>query len=163
MIRSIFLVLSLFLVNPVFGTETGTLHLTPLHIDLPNTWNFNNSSNPIEGKSTSGEVLQISILRQRDDGKPRDKAIEVIKMGLQHMQSIASKNGYKIIRDMRPIPVPDGKAGFSLVAQVDSTGYFNQYALSADGVMIYITYQGRGDAIEAAERFDGYLQSQRWD
>ena len=158
------IVLLLIFSMPALSQSIGTLHLNPLHIDLPSNWSFNSSSNLIEGSTLEGELLQISILRQRDDASPLKSGEEILKQGiLEHMQMMAEKDGGTVKRAMKQIPVPDGKSGYSLAAQIDNNFYFNQYALATDGVAIYITYQGKGDAIDAANKFDKYLLSQRWD
>jgi hypothetical protein len=83
------------------------------------------------------------------------------------MDELATKGGKTIVRPVSRIPAPEGKAGYSVASEATSLlggkSYFIQYLLAAPGVIIYFTVEGKGEAKEAMERFDAFLQTQTWD
>ena len=162
--RTLTLIVLMALSFPSHAQETGILHLIPLHLELPADWDFDGSSNPIQGRNPNGEILLITIVRQREDGTPRDSAQSILDSVLiDFMQSFVKQKKYTVVRDLTPIPVPEGKAGVSLIAKVNNRKFFNQYSLASEGVGFYISHEGPGEAIEAAKQFDKYLTKQTWD
>lgn len=167
--RFLLVVASLLVLRGAAAEEVGMLHLTPLHLELPATWSFDGSKQPIEGTGPSGEKVLISIMRRRHDSAtdelPSPEAVAQSSHG--RMTELATKGGKSVVRPLQKIAVPDGKAGYSIASEATSLlrrkSYFAQYLLAARGVVIYITLEGKGEAKPVLERFDAVLQTQTWD
>lgn len=155
---------------PSYAQEVGVLHLRPLHLELPATWKFDGSKRPIEGTGPDGEKVLISVFRS---GSPTGSgqlpsAKETAKGFVRdHMGQLASKGGKSVIRPITEMPMPDGKAGFSSGSEASNflsgKSYFVQYLVAASDVIIYFTFEGKGDAKPAMERFDEIFKTQSWD
>jgi hypothetical protein len=150
--------------------EVGVLHLNPLHLELPSTWTFNGSKQPLEGKGPDGEKVLISIMRIRPGAAsgPVPTANESLQGLVQGpMVQLASKGGQVVVRPVSQFPTKEGKAAYS--AGSESSGifggksYFIQYVLAAPGTVIYLTFEGKGPAATAMQRFDAFFATQRWD
>lgn len=169
--RRVFLALSAVAVFnfPAFAQDVGTLHLTPLHIELPVTWQFNESKRPIEGSGPDGEKVLVSIMRKRiAASEPVPDAGDLAKGFAQGpMGQLATKGGKIIVRPIAEMPVPAGKAGYSVGSEASGVfagkSYFVQYLLASPGVLIYLTFEGKGEALSAMKRFDSFFETQRWD
>jgi hypothetical protein len=150
--------------------DVGVLHLRPLHLELPATWTFDGSKRPIEGRGPEGEKVLISIMRKRPGAasEPMPSAQETAQ-GFVHgpMGELASKSGKTVVRPISEFPVQEGKAGYSAGSEISSMlggkSYFIQYLLAAPGVIIYLTFEGKGEALPAMQRFDAFFNTQRWD
>jgi hypothetical protein len=171
-LRRKFLLLSLllFTISGSSAQDVGVLHLRPLHLELPSTWSFDGSRNPIEGKGPQGEKLLISTMRRRVSAasEPAPSAKETAQGFAQGpMGDLASKGGKVVVRPVSEFPVQDGKAGYSAGSESSSVfggkSYFIQYLLAAPGVIIYLTFEGKGEALPAMQRFDEFFKTQRWD
>jgi hypothetical protein len=153
-----------------FAQDVGVLHLRPLHLELPATWAFDGSKRPIEGRGPEGEKVLISIMRKRPGAasEPLPTAKEMAQgFGQGPMGELALKGGKTVVRPVSEFPVQDGKAGYSAGSEVSSMfggkSYFIQYLLAAPGVLIYLTFEGKGEAPTAMQRFDAFFSTQRWD
>lgn len=150
--------------------DVGVLHLRPLHLELPATWTFDGSKRPIEGRGPDGEKVLISIMRKRPEAasEPAPSAKEMAQ-GFANgpMSQLASKGGKVVVRPVGEFPVPEGKAGYSAGSEGSSMfggkSYFIQYLLAAPGVVIYLTFEGKGEAAPAMQKFDAFFNTQRWD
>jgi hypothetical protein len=148
--------------------DVGILHLRPLHLELPSTWNFDGTKRPIEGRGPNGEKVLISILRKQSTSESLRTAQDTAKSFAQGpMRDLATKNGKTIVRPLSELPVQDGKAGYSVGSETSSLfggkSYFVQYLLAAPDVIIYFTFEGKGDTEQAMQRFDQFFATQRWD
>jgi len=150
--------------------DIGVLHLRPLHLELPPTWTFDGSKRPIEGKGPDGEKVLISIMRKRPSAasEPVPAAQEMAQGFAQGpMRELASKGGKAVVRPVSEFPTHEGKAAYSAGSESSSTfggkSYFVQYLLAAPGVIIYLTFEGKGEALPAMQRFDPFFATQRWD
>jgi len=83
------------------------------------------------------------------------------------MSQLASKGGATIVRPVSEFAVPEGKAGYSVASERSSLfgekKYFIQYILAASGVIIFLTFEGNGEALSATRQSDMFLNTQRWD
>jgi hypothetical protein len=164
------LCLALIASVPVFAQEVGTLHLRPLHLEFPSTWRFDGSRNPIEGFGPEGEKALVTIIRgkPRNGPEPGPSTQELAQSFAQGpMAQLASKGGKALVRPVSGLPAPEGKfiysAGSETSGWVGAKSYFVQYAMAAPGALIYITFEGKGDAAGALQRFDGIIATQKWD
>lgn len=160
----------LLLSNYSLAQDIGILHLTPLHLELPFSWKFDGSKRPIEGKGPDGEVVLISVKRMQADEKSGAtlSAKEAAKNFAQGaMGQLASKGKQTIVRPVSEFPTIEDKVAYS--AGSESSGmfggksYFIQYILASTEVIIYLTFEGKGEASPAMQRFDAFLATQRWD
>lgn len=150
--------------------DVGVLHLGPLHLELPATWTFDGSKRPIEGRGPDGEKVLISIMRKRPEApsEPAPSAKEMAQ-GFANgpMSQLASNGGKVVVRPVGEFPVPEGKAGYSAGSEVSGVfggkSYFIQYLLASPGVIIYLTFGGKGEAVPAMQKFDAIFNTQRWD
>jgi len=162
---------SLFLVA-AFSTgaqEVGVLHLRPLHLEIPATWSFDGSKNPIEGLGPNGEKALVSIMRRKPSAasEPTPSAREItlgFSSGPMHQ---LAKNAGQVIRPVSELAAPEGKiiysSGSEKSAVFSGKSYFVQYAIASPGVLIYITFEGKGELGPAMQQFDGFIATQRWD
>ncbi len=147
--------------------EVGALHLNPLHIELPATWVIDGSRSPIEGRGPNGEKMLITVMRLQDGAV--SKSADEIARGFANaeMKRLGSEDGQIVIREVSPLPVSEGKAGYSMASQSSSffggKTYFIQYLLASSRAVIFFTIEGRGEAEPMMLEFDKYLESQRWD
>lgn len=163
---TLLLFLSVFAQGQAFAQSVGVLHLNPLHLELPATWIFDGSKDPIEGKGPNGEVLLISVMRRQ--AGPSESALKVAEgFSGEDMADLASKRGKLVIRPVEKFPVPMGKIGYSAGSEISDTdggkSYFIQYLLAESNVMIYFTFEGKGEALPAMRRFDALIRTQHWD
>jgi hypothetical protein len=163
---SFLLFLGVFAQGQTFAQSVGVLHLNPLHLELPATWIFDGSKNPIEGKGPNGEVLLISVLRRQ--AGPSESALKVAEgFSGEEMADLASRRGKVVIRPVGKFPAPTGKVGYSAGSEVSDTdggkSYFIQYLLAEPNVMIYFTFEGKDEALPAMQRFDALIRTQHWD
>lgn len=148
----------------------GVLNLSPLHLELPASWTFDQSKQPIEGHGPNGEKLLISVMRKRagaaTEAVPSAKEIAQ-KFAQEQMSEFASKGGATIVRPVSEFAVPEGKAGYSVASEKSSLfggkKYFIQYIFAASGVLIFLTFEGNGEALSAMRQSDTFLNTQRWD
>lgn len=154
----------------VLAQDVGILHLTPLHLELPVTWTFDGSKQPIEGRGPQGEKVLISTMRKRSGAasEPLPTAKETARHFVQGpMGELASKGGKAVIRPVSEFTVSEGRAGYSTASEKSSMfggkSYFIQYLLAAPGLVIYLTFEGNGEALPAMQRFDAFFNTQRWD
>ncbi|QNA89819.1 hypothetical protein G4G28_17435 [Massilia sp. Dwa41.01b] len=150
--------------------DIGVLHLSPLHLELPATWSFDQSKQPIEGHGLNGEKLLISVMRKR--AGPATEAVPSVKEIAQkfahgQMSKLASKGGATIVRPLSEFPVPEGKAAYSVASEKSSPfggkKYFIQYIFATPEVIIFLTFEGNGEALSAMRQSDTLLNTQRWD
>ncbi len=148
--------------------QIGTLHLNPMHIELPSTWSFGNSEMPIEGKGPNGEKLLITIMKQKYKGtstlSPEEAAAGFVN---GPMVELATKNGQKVVSAVSKFPTKEGNVAFSVASESSSwlggKKYFIQYLFSAPGAIIYFTLEGKGEAMPRMDEFNSYLATQQWD
>lgn len=153
-----------------YAQDVGVLHLRPLHLELPPTWTFDGSKRPIEGRGPDGEKVLVSIMRKRPGAasEPVPTPKEMAQ-GFANgpMSELASKGGKVVVRSVGEFPVPEGKAAYSSGSEVSGMlggkSYFIQYLLAAPGVIIYLTFEGKGEALPAMQKFDAFFNTQRWD
>ena len=171
-IHRILLLSSILLLSQTgaLAQDVGVLHLRPLHLELPATWTFDGSKRPIEGRGPEGEKVLISIMRKRPGAasEPVPTAKEMAQGFAQGpMSELASKGGKAVVRPVSEFPVQEGKAAYSAGSETSGMlggkSYFVQYLLAAPGVIIYLTFEGKGGALPAMQRFDGFFNTQRWD
>lgn len=150
--------------------DIGILHLRPLHLELPATWTFDGSKQPIEGRGPDGEKVLISIMRKSPGvaSEPMPTAKETAQGFAQGpMSELTAKGGKAVVRPVSEFPAQEGKAGYSAGSEKSSMfggkSYFIQYLLAAPGVIIYLTFEGKGEALPAMQRFDAFFNTQRWD
>jgi hypothetical protein len=150
--------------------DVGLLHLRPLHLELPPTWTFDGTKRPIEGRGPDGEKVLVTIMRRKPGAasEPIPTAKETARGFTQGpMTEMASKGGKTVVRPVGELPTPEGKAGYSAGSEISSTfggrSYFVQYLLAAPGVIIYLTFEGKGEAAPAMRRFDAFFETQKWD
>ena len=83
------------------------------------------------------------------------------------MKELAAKGGMVVVRPVSQFPVAEGKAGYSAGSETSSVfggkSYFIQYLLAAPGVIVYFTFEGKGEAQSAMQRFDSFFATQQWD
>lgn len=83
------------------------------------------------------------------------------------MNQPASKGGATIVHPVSEFAVPERKAGYSVASERSSLfggkKYFIQYIFSASGVIIFLTFEGNGEALSAMRQSDMFLNTQRWD
>jgi hypothetical protein len=159
---------SILLVLSAFATaDVGLLHLRPLHLELPPTWRFDGSKNPIEGFGPDGEKALISVMRRKTGAGTGPSASEVARgFANSQMAEIAVKGGKSVIRPVSPLPAPEGKTVYSAASErsgLFGKSYFIQYLLSAKDASIFITFEGRGDATSQLPKFDAIISTQKWD
>ena len=169
-LRTVGITLAAFTLSAALAQEVGVLHLRPLHLELPATWSFDGSKRPIEGVGPDGEKVLISILRLRPKApsEPLPSAQDTARGFVQdRMGELATKGGKTVVRPVSEVPVPEGKAGYSVGSEASGIlggkSYFIQYLLAAPGVIIYVTLEGKGEAKPPMERFDAVLGTQKWD
>ena len=152
------------------GQAVGILHINPLHLELPTTWNFDGTKHPIEGRGPTGEKVLISVYRQVQGGSsesipPPSQAAEGFAHGL--MTQLATKGGQVVVRQISDFPLAVGKIGFSAASESSHVfggkSYFVQYVLASPSALIYFTFEGKGDALSAAQRLDALFTKQTWD
>lgn len=166
------LLLFLALITSVstFAQEVGTLHLRPLHLEFPSSWRFDGAKNPIQGFGAEGEKALISVMRGKPGGGPDPvPSTKELTQGFAQgpMTQLAAKGGKTVIRPVSELPAPEGKVIYS--SGSESSGllggktYFLQYLMAAQGVLIYITFEGKGEAASAIQKFDSIIATQKWD
>jgi hypothetical protein len=83
------------------------------------------------------------------------------------MAELASKGGKKLVRPVTPLPVPNGREGYSAGSESGSSAggkqFFLQYILGSSEAFVYLTFEGQGDAVQALEKFDAIIATQQWD
>ncbi len=83
------------------------------------------------------------------------------------MTQLATNGGKTVIRPVSELPAPEGKVIYSSGSESSGLSggksYFLQYIMAAQGVLIYITFEGKGEAASALQRFDGIIATQKWD
>lgn len=154
----------------VLAQEAGTLHLRPLHLEFPSTWRFNGSKNPIEGSGPDGERALATIMRGKSGtaSEPTLSTAELAKGFAQGpMAQLATEGDKVLVRPVTELTAPDGRIAYSAVSQrsglLGGKSYFFQYLMAGPGTVIYITFEGKGEAAGAMQKFDGIIATQRWD
>ncbi|MEN3112009.1 hypothetical protein ACFONG_19355 [Uliginosibacterium paludis] len=164
--RIALLLLTLVAAFSINAQDVGVLHLTPLHLQLPPTWQFDGSKNPIEGKGANGEKMLISKVRRSKPEAP-PATIYAEKMAETHMAAYASNKGKAVIRPVSETPSLPGKKLFSAASEKTALfggkSYFIQYILANNDYSIYITIEGNGGVSEVIDGFDSIIKTQTWD
>jgi len=157
-------------VSIAIAQDVGVLHLRPLHLELPATWQFDGTKNPIEGVGPDGEKLLVTIMRRKtqEGSNPARPATELAKGFAQDtMQKLSVKDGKSIVRAVSEFSAPEGKIAFSAASEksgfLGGDKYFVQYVLASDSALIYLTIEGKGKASPVLERFDLIIAGQKWD
>ena len=100
--RTLLIVASVFtFLSPIAAAQdVGVLHLRPLHLELPATWRFDGSKNPIEGFGPEGEKLLVTIMRRKPDSTGPVRPAKEIAQGFakDKMQTLSVKDGKSLIR-----------------------------------------------------------------
>lgn len=167
-IRAFLLILLLFS-SLASAQEVGVLHLRPLHLELPATWKFDGTKNPIEGTGPEGEKLLVSIMRRKpDSAATAPPATEMAKyFARDRMAQLSARDGKTVIREVTELTAPDGKLAFSAASEksglLSGERYFIQYLLACDSSLFYLTVEGSGKAAPVLERFDQIISRQQWD
>ncbi len=150
----------------VFGQGIGVLYLSPLHIELPGSWQFDGSKMPIEGYGPNGEKLLVTILRLKPDATVTSAEDNVLGM-LERLEYSGTKDGQQVVRELSKFPVHAGKAGYSMASEESSLfgakKHFIQYLLASSHSVIYLTFEGRGAVSSVLPEYDRYLATQTWD
>ncbi|NDI84363.1 hypothetical protein [Undibacterium crateris] len=146
--------------------EVGILHLRPLHLQLPPTWQFDGKKNPIEGYGPNGEKVLITIMRRKNESVPL--FTEIAKgFAESQMKKLGEKGNLSISRPLAQLPTPTGKIGFSVASEGTSplggNLYFIQYLLAGESALFYLTVEGRGDVAPIVEQFNSYIATHVWD
>lgn len=137
----------------------------PLHLQLPSTWTLDSARRPMEGKGPDGEKMLLTIARARPD-KTTSAQEDAKSFAQDILKKMASRNGKQVIRPVEQFAVPAGKAAYSSASESSGLfgkAYFIQYLLASEGVMYYFTFEGKGEAAPALQRFDALMNEQRWD
>jgi len=166
----LFFAVTAFISVSAFAQDVGVLNLRPLHLAVPATWSFDESKRPIAGKGPDGEKVLISVMRLKPgvEANARNSLVATAKdFADGPMIGLTSKNGRIIVRPVSGLSVGDGKIGFSAGSDLkDPVGgkyYFLQYLVAAPKTMIYFTFEGSGEAVDALQRIDSIFATQRWD
>lgn len=150
-----------------WGQSPMLMRLGTLSLDFPPAWQFQGAGQRAEGQGPDGEavILHYRVLRP---GAPE----EVVRhhwgairgFANDKMPELAATSG-EVLRPVTEAPLPGGRALFSSISKTGVTGegYFVQYLIGSSRLMAYITVEGRGNAVEAAGRFERILATQRWD
>ena len=168
-IAAVFLALWSLLPAVASAKDAEVLHLPPLHLEFPSTWQFDDSKSPIEGAGPDGDKVLITVMRRKPDASADSPSMASLASGFAGgpMVEIAAKDGLKVIRAVGAFPTPDGKVGYSAASEesraLGGKTYFVQYLFASPGALIYLTFEGKGEAGPAMLRFDKFLETQRWD
>ncbi|MBR7780419.1 hypothetical protein [Undibacterium rugosum] len=146
--------------------DVGILHLRPLHLQLPPTWQFDGNKTPLEGYGPNGEKVLITIMRRKNESAP--PATEIAKgFAESQMKKLGEKGNLSISRPLAQLPTPTGKIGFSVASEGTSpmggNRYFVQYLLAGESALFYLTVEGRGDVAPMVEQFNSFIATQTWD
>jgi hypothetical protein len=155
------------LASIVSAQEHMLMRIGTLSIDFPVSWHFQGSGQRGEGRGPNGEevIANYRVLRPGAPPEVTEQHWNTIRGFVKDkMPELAEKNG-AVVRHVTESPLQDGRVQFSSISQGKRRGqdyYFVQYLLGSPRLMAYITVEGVGDGVQAAERFEKILATQRW-
>lgn len=150
-----------------WAREPWILRAGTVTFRVPDAWKIEVEGQRAEGRGPDGEGL-IANYRVLKPGAPRDVVEHhvntVRSFASEHMPGLATKNGV-VVRPVAEIVSPEGRFQASSVSQGKQQGrdyYFLQYLLGSERLLLYVTVEGFGNALVAADRFEKILATQEW-
>lgn len=143
--------------------RTGTLS-----VDFPSTWRFQGTGQRAQGQGPDGERVIVNY-RVLHPGAPPEVVNQhwtvIRNFARDEMPGLAAGKDTQVLRQVTESALQDGRVQFSSVSsrsREGRDGYFLQYVLASPRTIAYFTVEGRGDATQAAARFEKILATQRW-
>jgi hypothetical protein len=165
--RLFLVIIGLLAVATPHAQETNLFRIGPLSLMFPATWQFDGSKRPIEGRGPNGGHAIVSYRGLEPDAPEyvREKHVALVRgFAETEMPRLATKNG-TVVKPVTEVPLDSRRFMFTAASQSSRLFreyYFVQYLLGSPTAMAYFTFEGYGSAIEASQRLDTIMATQRW-
>lgn len=147
--------------------EPLLMRLGTLHLLFPPAWEFRPTEQGGEGAGPDGEEVIISyrVLKPGAPDEVKDDHWRRVRgFANTQMPQLAQKAG-TVVRPVTEASLGEGRVLYTAVSQAtrrQGPQYFVQYVIGSPRLMAYITLEGQGDGLQAAERFEKILATRRW-